>query len=414
MEILRPVPCRPSGVAARPGSLALALALFAVAAASSASAQTAAFTKADSGWVSIFNGRNLDGLYSRMYNKEITDIPDTVFKARDSMIVVSPGGGHIGTDRKYTHYRMRVQYRFDKAGDYNAGLMYHVDEVPPRMSGNWSRSIECQMRQTDGGDIFSIVEVTYESKVRAGGKTWDPNGVMVTSPAHSRDLIANPHTDVHPQWNWMEVVVRGSDSSAHIINGALNMKAWNIRIPDPANAGKYLPYGRGALALQAEGAGISYRNWEIMELPDSGPDRLQRLFLTRLNQGEQVPAGSSQQVTWKTLGDVKKVSVFFNTGDGGGWEMAADNITNTGSFSWMTPLETTKKLRMMVSAAPWVRADTSDGDNEIVPPMALRPRKNPSALTGPGTAESPVLDLRDAKGRQAGNGAARAIRFLGE
>lgn len=410
MENLRPAPILTGRGAARLGLAALAI----LSAAASASAQAPAFTKADSGWVPIFNGRNLDGLYSRMYSKEITDIPDTVFKARDSMIVVSPGGGHIGTDRKYSHYRMRVQYKFDKAGDYNAGLMYHVDEVPPRMSGNWSRSIECQMRQTDGGDIFSIVQVTFESKVRSGSNTWDPEGVMVTAPAHSRDLIANPHTDVHPQWNRMEVVVRGSDSAAHIINGSLNMKAWNIRIPDPANAGKYLPYGRGALALQAEGAGISYRGWEVMELPDSGPDRLQRLFLTRLNQGEQVPAGSSQQITWKTLGDVKKVSLFFNMGDGQGWEMAADNITNTGSFSWMAPTETTRKLRVMVSAAPWVLADTSDGDNEIVPPMAVRPRKGLSGATWPGEVATPDQDLRDAKGRQAGGRPGRIIRFLGE
>ena len=38
------------------------------------------FTKLDSGWVDIFNGENFDGLYSRMYQQDVTDVPDMVFQ----------------------------------------------------------------------------------------------------------------------------------------------------------------------------------------------------------------------------------------------------------------------------------------------------------------------------------------------
>src|SRR5688572_27613287 len=114
-------------------------------AASAALAQT--FTKADSGWVPLFDGKTFDGLYSRMYTKEVTDIPNKTFSIDSGMIKVTQGSGweqgHIGTDKKFSHYRARVEYKFEGTSG-NAGFTYHTDESVPRMSNNWPRSIECQ------------------------------------------------------------------------------------------------------------------------------------------------------------------------------------------------------------------------------------------------------------------------------
>src|SRR5258708_1536845 len=85
------------------------------------------FSKADSGWVPLFNGSNYDGLYSRLYNQPVTATVDPAFKiaypGTDSVeIKIGSIGGEIGTQRiNYSHYRMRVQYRFEAAGALNAG-----------------------------------------------------------------------------------------------------------------------------------------------------------------------------------------------------------------------------------------------------------------------------------------------------
>lgn len=70
-----------------------------------------------------------------MYSKEVTDIPNKTFSVVDGMIKVTQGSGfeqgHIGTDKNYSHYRARVEYKFEGTQG-NAGFTYHGDEMHPR------------------------------------------------------------------------------------------------------------------------------------------------------------------------------------------------------------------------------------------------------------------------------------------
>jgi hypothetical protein len=374
------------------------------------------FTKADSGWVAIFNGVNFDGLYSRMYTKEVTDIPNKTFTVLDGTIRITQGTGweqgHIGTDKKYSHYRARVEYKFDGT-DGNAGLTYHGDEVPPRMSNNWPRSIECQMQQGNAGRAYSIAMCTFKTRAKSG--SYDSTGTVVEvcekAPCNARDYGASEIRDKKGQWNTMEIIVRGSDSAIHIVNDKAVMKVWDIRAPTSGNDyATLVPYGSGSLALQAEGASITYKNWEIMELPTTGPDRLQRLFLVSPNQGAKLSSGTTTNITWKTLGDTKKVSIYYDLGIGGGWVMAADNVNNTGTFTWTVPTELTQKLRFKVSAAPWVVADSSDGDNSIVAVSAVVARDLQRGKSGNLANTTP---RRDPKGRLIGSQILKAFKSIG-
>ncbi len=387
------------------------------------------FTKADSGWVPLFNGQNYQGLYSRLYNKPVTTTVDPAFKityaGTDSVeIRIASIGGEIGTVRSnYKHYRMRIQYRFDAPGNLNAGFLYAMDETYPRMGGdgtvakgNWPRSIECQMLQGDGGDAFSIQQVTFDTRVTNG--RWDPKGKPIKVCEHGcdgRDFGATPDKADFPgpAWNDMEVVVRGADTAIHIVNGKEVFKLWNIRTTNDSGV-TLAPWDSGAVGLEAENAIVHYRRWEIMELPEAGPNSLVRLFLTNPIQGTAFTAGSKTALTWKTLGDAKKVSVFYDLGAGGGWVMAADNINNAGSFSWTVPDQTSDKLRIKVSAAPWVRPDSS-GEIRILKGTGLadrgaRPRAgNPS---GPALEETSGSQ-RDARGRSPGGKRRKAFRSIG-
>ena len=67
-----------------PGRIpALGMLMLALAAAEPGAQQ--AFTKADSGWVPLFNGRDFTGIYGRLYGQPVTETPDP------SWIVQYPG-----------------------------------------------------------------------------------------------------------------------------------------------------------------------------------------------------------------------------------------------------------------------------------------------------------------------------------
>lgn len=337
-------------------------------------ARAAAFTAADSGWVSLFNGKNFEGLYSRMYNAEVTKYPtiDKIFTIRnqntDSVeMYLQPGGGEIGTLRNnYRHYRVRIQYRFEQDNKLNAGLLYGIDETYPRMANSWPRSIECQMKQGEGGDAFSIQQVTFDTRVTSNH--WALNGSPVkvcASGCNARNYGAYPRLDKHTQWNDMEAIVRSNDSAIHILNGQEVFKLWNIRITD--NSGKDLaPWDSGAIGLEAENAVVHYRRWEVMELPPTGPHYLNRLFLDAPRLGESVPAGKPYAIKWRSIGDFRKVSLKYD--DGAGWKTLADSVDNAGGYDWTTPAGLGSSVRVKIMAgAGYVRPDSSG-----TPPLSNR------------------------------------------
>ena len=349
----------------------------------SANSQTD-FTKADSGWVPLFNGEDFEGLYSRMYGGPVTDEPDDVFQVRteqgtdDPMIHVSGGGGHLGTDEEFSHYRMRVDYRFgnNTGSNDNAGLMYHLTEDWPRMANNWPRSIECQMRKQETGDAFSIQDVTYEVPVRPGTRQYEP-GSNTTTTSYSgnhRQVFSLSHAGQNPyddrEWNTMEIIVRGSDSAEHTVDGVSLLKLYNIRIPNPNGSG-HVPWPSGKLAVQAEGAEIMYKNWEIMELPEDSPtDYLQRIILTSPSGGEEFvlppPYPDPIEITWEHIGDFSEVDLELSTDDGETW-MPIATTENDGSYEWlpMDSLLPIENAKIRVSADSWVMAGESDSSFSI-------------------------------------------------
>ena len=69
-------------------------------------------------------------------------------------------------------------------------------------------------------------------------------------------------------WNRVEVIVRGTDSAIHIVNGKVVNRATDLRELDETGT-KWIPLTKGRILLQAEGAEVLYRNIEIKQLDDS-------------------------------------------------------------------------------------------------------------------------------------------------
>ena len=111
------------------------------------------------GWVSLFNGKNLDGWYT-YFNSTGKKDPKGVFKVENGVIHVldipvtkeDEEFGYIATEKEFSNCRIHVEYRwgvkkFPPRADAkrDAGLLYWVvgpDKV-------WPRMVECQIQEGD-------------------------------------------------------------------------------------------------------------------------------------------------------------------------------------------------------------------------------------------------------------------------
>jgi hypothetical protein len=197
-----------------------------------------------------------------------------------SIVLPNGGGGHIATRIAYSHYHCRVDYRFDEAGSStNAGFLYHLNEDSEKLYNHFPRSVECQMKNNEAGWTFLISWVWMTSTVDPNTVDNDTKRFMpaveggVEAVQGNRDpwrvVIASQQYDVWQEWNTLEVIVYGSDSVTHIINGHVVNGGTNMRYNVDEN-GTYensLPLEKGSIGLQAEGQEVWYRNWEIRLLP---------------------------------------------------------------------------------------------------------------------------------------------------
>jgi hypothetical protein len=410
----------------------LSLSLFA------ADAGAQGFTKADSGWVRLFNGVDFNGFYSRLYGAPVVHPVDTsafalMYPGTDTAAIRAKNNskrGEFGTDRTdYSHYRTRMEYRFDVASSgYNAGLLYGVDETKIRMQNNWPRGFEFQFQQSEPGAVYSIQQVTADTRVTSG--RYSPNGTAVkvceygcNARSYKGSVDVPSAIGSTPKWMRVELIQRGADSAIHIVNDTVVMKIWNIRIFNDSTKASGCtgsgcgatvsnftpsgPYPRGALAVEGEGALISHRRWDVMEFPASTPMNehfLHRLFLD-LPATAVKPAPSAQVgLTWRAIGTIPKVKIQYRIGLGQ-WQTATDSVPNTGVYTWTAPVSVPDSVRFRISSYDYVWGDSTDG---TVPVNVIATSKRAQSLlfsvkngmlTIPNAQNYDRVDIRDASGK---------------
>ena len=122
--------------------------------------------------IPLFNGRNLDGLYTWLADTKRDD-PRGVFSVRDGIIHISGDGfGYISTDKSYRDYRLVVEFKWGdrdwrgrqgKAKD--SGIFLHSagpDGNSWDGDGAWKAAVECQVMQGAVGD-FLLINGRYEN-----------------------------------------------------------------------------------------------------------------------------------------------------------------------------------------------------------------------------------------------------------
>jgi len=198
----------------------------------------------DGDFVSLFNGKNLDGWVN------VNCAPET-WTVRDAMIVCTGiPTGVLRTKRQYENYILELEWRHMKKGG-NAGLFIHSDALTAP-GQPFTRSIEVQILDgrntrdyTSHGDMFAIHGAAMEPDKP------HPSGWMRSLPSERRCKPAG-------QWNHYRVQSRDGD-----ITLAVNGKV--------VTRGSKSKPRKGYICLESEGSEVHFRSIRICELPGSNP-----------------------------------------------------------------------------------------------------------------------------------------------
>lgn len=234
----------------------------------------------DGNWISLFNGSDLNDWIPKFTGYELgVNYLDT-FRVEDGVFKVSYDNwsdfngefGHIFYRQPFSHYRLRVEYRFvdDQVTNgpawafRNNGIMFHSqDPATMTVDQEFPVSIEAQMLGGNGTDARPTANVC------SPGTHYVMNGELIT--VHCTNSSSQTyHGD---QWITMELEVRGSDLIRHLVNGETVFEYSGVQLdesdPDAQRliaGGAGLEITGGYIAVQAESHPTEIRRIELLPL----------------------------------------------------------------------------------------------------------------------------------------------------
>jgi hypothetical protein len=232
-------------------------------------------------WEPLFNGEDLSNWEVKFTGFALGENYRKTFRVEDGVLRVAydewPGFdgefGHLFTKQSYSHYRLRIEYRF--VGDQvnegpgwayrNNGIMLHSQSAASMgLDQEFPASIEAQMLGGNGSDARP------NGNVCTPGTHIEIDGELVTRHCTNSES-ATFHGD---DWVRMDIEVRGADKVRHFLNGEEVFVYGGIQLdPDSVEAKPLIAQGAplrldaGHIAIQAETAPIEFRRIDLLELP---------------------------------------------------------------------------------------------------------------------------------------------------
>ena len=231
-------------------------------------------------WVQLFNGEDLSNWVPKFTGYDLGVNHLDTFKVEDGLLTVSYDNwndfsgefGHIFYDQSFSHYLLRVEYRF--SGDQvtngpgwayrNNGIMIHSQD--PRsmtLDQEFPASIEVQLLGGNGNDPRATANVCTP------GTNYVLEGELITQHCVNSSS-ATYHGD---QWVSLEVEVRGDELIRHTVNGEVVFEytetQLDARDPDAQrllSSGSPPKVGEGFISLQAESHPTQFRKIELLPL----------------------------------------------------------------------------------------------------------------------------------------------------
>ncbi len=236
------------------------------------------------GWISLFNGRDLDGWYTYLqrsgrgaaeHNGHVS-IENGLLHILGNVGSDAAESGYLCTNEEFQNVRIRVEYKWGVRrfaprleNKRDNGLLYYV--VGPDVV--FPRCIECQIQETDVGDVF-LVGNTRAVQAGLPGYGGGDYVRLVTGtlggrrqPATGR-LLKDGDFENRDDWNTVEVIAQGNQAT-QLVNGRIVNRLTNIEQPDPQTPGQFVPLTRGKIAIEIEFAEVWYRRIDVKPLKES-------------------------------------------------------------------------------------------------------------------------------------------------
>jgi hypothetical protein len=233
------------------------------------------------GWIPLFNGRDLSGWTVKIAKQPLgVNYADT-FRVEDGIIKVAYDKyekfdqhfGHLYTNVAYSHYVLRLEYRFTGAvlADappwcaLNSGVMIH-SQSPLSMTVDqfWPVSMEFQFLATG------------TSAGRQTGNACTPGTHLELDGALTTAHIIDSKSKLFPPEEWVaiELEVHGHDLVIHRVNGTEVLRYTHPQLDTKDRDAQRLlavgadpQLGSGHIALQAEAQPVWFRNVMLRPLP---------------------------------------------------------------------------------------------------------------------------------------------------
>lgn len=242
-------------------------------------------------WVQLFNGEDFSGWDIKIAGHELNDNYKNTFRVEDGLLRVAYDQyqnfndkyGHIYYQQPYSHYRLRVEYRF--TGDQtpggaawnvrNSGVMLHSQSAQSMGLGQeFPVSLEVQLLGGLG------TGERHTGNLCTPGTIVEMNGQI--NPAHCID--SDSRTYHGDRWVTMEAIVLGDSVIRHLIEGDTVLTYQKPRIGGGYVSESYdwaggkvkdaeawirkenTLLGEGYIALQAESHPIDFRKVELLNL----------------------------------------------------------------------------------------------------------------------------------------------------
>jgi hypothetical protein len=232
-------------------------------------------------WISLFDGRTLDGWTPKVRGYPVGQNHADTFRVEDGVLKVSYDRypqfdgkfGHLFYSRRaFSYYVLAVEYRF--VGDQvpggpdwairNNGLMLHSQAADTMgLDQDFPISIEAQLL---GGapapDRTTANVCTPGTEIAIDGMRVRGHCTNSTSPIYRGD-----------DWVRVEIEVRGSEEVVHRVNGErvltygqLEIGGGSVSNFDPAVKQDGTPLAEGYIAIQGESHPTEFRRIELLNL----------------------------------------------------------------------------------------------------------------------------------------------------
>jgi len=234
------------------------------------------------GWIQLFNGKDLNDWTAKIRGFQAGENYNNTFRVEDGLLKVSYDQydkfdnhfGHLFYKRKFSCYRLKVEYRFygKQMADapewtyLNNGIMI-FGQSPESMGvdQNFPTSIEVQLLGSDGSYAPSNLNVCT------------PGTNVVIRGELTLEHCISSGSEPCPQDEWVtaEVEVRSDGTIKHYLNGKLVMTYSSPQLDErdptytsllPENGDKLLH--DGTISIQSEGYPTEFRKIELLILED--------------------------------------------------------------------------------------------------------------------------------------------------